>query len=114
MREKFALYMRKVIFAEFSNIMAVRSLSFRKQQDNCLNWTINTWNCFLTSEEKFSFVYFLLPAKLVKKVSRVVLYMKRVQTSRLRRRFPVAFFFVLFIWNVELPQTFAFIIFCHK
>ena len=42
MREKFALYMRKVIFAEFSNIMAVRSLSFRKQQDNCLNWTINT------------------------------------------------------------------------
>lgn len=82
MREKFALYMRKVIFAEFSNIMAVRSLSFRKQQDNCLNWTINTWNCFLTSEEKFSFVYFLLPAKLVKKVSRVVLHMKRVQTSR--------------------------------
>ena len=37
MREKFALYMRKVIFAEFSNIMAVRSLSFRKQQDNFLN-----------------------------------------------------------------------------
>ena len=110
MREKFALYMRKVIFAEFSNIMAVRSLSFRKQQDNCLNWTINTWNCFLTSEEKFSFVYFLLPAKLVKKVSRVVLHMKRVQTTCSCS----LFFFVLFIWNVELPQTFAFIFFCHK
>ena len=27
MREKFALYMRKVIFAEFSNIMAVEPLT---------------------------------------------------------------------------------------
>ena len=114
MREKFALYMRKVIFAEFSNIMAVRSLSFRKQQDNCLNWTIDTWNCFLTSEEKFSFVYFLLPAKHSEKGLSCRSPHETCSDIAFKASFSCSLFFVLFIWNVELPQTFAFIIFCHK
>ena len=89
------------------------SLSFRKQQRNGLNGTAKSLNCFLTWEEKWSFVVFYWLARFIaKRACCVVVRMKRWQKwpARLlevRRRLPVPFFF-LFTWNVEFLQTFAF------
>ena len=97
------------------------SLSLRKQQRNGLNGTVKSFNCFLTCEEKYSFVVFRWLAKFrVKKVFCVVLRMKCWKNKKMtasllevRRRLPVAFFF-LFTGNVEFLQTFAFKFVCHK
>ena len=53
------------------------SLSFRKQQRNGLNGTAKSLNCFLTWEEKWSFVIFCWLAKFIaKRVHCVILHMK--------------------------------------
>ena len=95
------------------------SLSFRKQQRNGLNGTAKSLNCFLTWEEKWSFVFSCWLAKFIaKRACCVVLRMKCWQKwlARLlevRRRLPVSFFFPL-TWNVGFLQTFPFKFVCHK
>ena len=60
------------------------SLSLRKQQHNGLNGTVKSLNCFLTWEEKWSFVVFCWLAKFIaKKVCCVVLRLKCRQKWRL-------------------------------
>ena len=60
------------------------SLSFRKQQRNGLNGTAKSLNCFLTWEEKWSFVVFCWLAKFIaKRACCVVLRMKCWQKWRL-------------------------------
>ena len=94
------------------------SLWLRKQQRNGFNGTVKSMNCLLTWEEKKSFVVFCWLAKFIaEKVCCVVLRMKCWQKImaalflEVRRRLHVAFF-VLFTWNVEFLQTFAFKFVC--
>ena len=93
------------------------SLSFRQKQRNGLNGTAKSLNCFLTWEEKWSFVVFCWLAKFIaKRACCVVLRMNCWQKwpARLlevRRRLPVSFF-CLFTWNVEVLQTFPFKFVC--
>ena len=75
------------------------------------NGTAKSLNCFLTWEEKWSFVVFCWLAKfIVKRVCCVVLLMKvltkmAARLLEVRRRLPVSFFF-LFTWNLNFCKHF--------
>ena len=89
------------------------SWSLCRQQRNGLNGTVKSLRrkvelcCFLLTHQVYS------QKGLLCRSSHEVLTKMAAQLLEVRRRPPVALFF-LFTWNVELPQTFAFKFVCHK
>ena len=115
MREKFACNGEYNTWAKFRSLenfltWQFASWSLRKQQGNGVNGNFKSWIVSLPEKKSRALLFYVISPSLLKKVCCVVLCVKC--WHEVRRRFPVAFL-VLFTWNVEFLQTFAFIFVGH-